>query len=138
MTLKELHERLGWQLDGRLEYRTLLGSVKWYPMPNDGACAPSLWQHPDLYRLRPDAVPLPVHVWVPDYGCDYAQRSSQWYASESACRVANNSAKLVRYVRADREFALSDFDVRYAGETEWLPGSSLDRTTYRLKTEAPR
>ena len=134
MTPSEFKAVVGWWEEGRLLQEC---NGKWCDWPVS-ISPPTPYEKFSRFSRSQDAVPLPVHVWVPDYGCDYAQRSSQWYASESACRVANNSAKLVRYVRADREFALSDFDVRYAGETEWLPGSSLDRTTYRLKTEAPR
>lgn len=100
MTLKELHERVGWQLEGRLQYLTFEGN--WvdvsenYTLKRDG--------YASHFRRRPDApdVDMPDEVWLPRLDSTRFHRDA--YDVKAACE-ANHFEPPVRYVRADGVFS---------------------------------
>ena len=127
MTLAELHERIGWQLEGRLDYLTAAGKwERWEP-----ALPPVTAQPAERFRRRPDAPPMPDEVWVPDYSAGIPLVRALYDTAEM-CRKANHSATPVRYIRADGVIDGRRLEFRFRGEggEGW---ETPDMCEYRFK-----
>ena len=125
MTLAELHEIIGWQLDGRLQF-----------LASDGAwadweiqCPPSSLQIATHFRRRPDPPPMPDEVWVPAYTADIPLVRATYDTAEM-CRKANHSATPVRYIRADAVIDGGRLQGRNKGDADW---GTCDDCEYRFK-----
>lgn len=112
MTLAELHERIGWQLEGRLQIRNQHGDFFDWSHPNR---TPVIFDPPDLFRRRPDAPPMPDEVWV---GQNLI----------AACGKIENGQ--VRYVRAGAIIPAEQIEVRQSKGAWVYPHHSNE---YRIK-----
>ena len=118
MTLAELHEIIGWQLDGRLQF-----------LASDGAwadweiqCPPSSLQIAAHFRRRPDPPPMPDEVFV--------SRSDNGRGLHFT--LLPRFPDEVRYIRADAVIDGRRLEFRYKGEggEGW---ETPDRCEYRFK-----
>lgn len=130
MTLQELHERIGWQIEGRLQTRY---ENNWIDVKYEAP--PSVCDPPEVYRRRPNLPPMPDEVWAPDYECLRGKAGTNSmgivYATREACINANYSATPVRYVRAGAVIPASQIEWQDVGYTHWNQLSS--RFSYRIK-----
>ena len=127
MTLAELHEIIGWQLDGKLQFLASNGAwADW-----EIQCPPSSLQIAAHFRRRPDPAPMPDEVWVPDYSAGIPLVRALYDTAEM-CRKANHSATPVRYIRADGVIDGRRLEFRFRGEggEGW---ETPDMCEYRFK-----
>lgn len=130
MTLAELHERIGWQLEGRLQIRHYCGKSQpdWHDWPCGNISCPELYENKDTYRRRPDAPPMPDEVWVSKRVVE--EGNAVAYASNSEALCANRGANPVRYVRAGAVITASRLQCR-SRTGEWI--DCHDSLEYRIK-----
>lgn len=118
MTLAELHERIGWQLEGRLDW--LARDGHWLNWELD--CPPSRAQRAEDFRRRPDAPAMPDEVWVAP--------------STPECHMGVYREKCgegqVRYIRADGTIDGSRLEGRHKDDApgKWV---ALSCCEYRFK-----
>lgn len=136
MTLAELHERIGWQLEGRLQIRQDRGGPQpdWLDWSSSNISCPALYEDKDIYRRRPDPPPMPDEVWLPKYGC-LREKGIYWtggtcYLNRDACSKSNESATPVRYIRVGAIIPASQMEVRRVGYG-WEPTVQVNE--YRIK-----
>lgn len=98
MTLSELHERIGWQLEGRLQvFRNGVWTEPDAPFP------PCVNNPPGMYRRRPDAPTLPDEVWLSDNQKAACDGAGDTYTAHSMLDGAKawHGGNPTRYIRAD-------------------------------------
>ena len=118
MTLAELHERIGWQLEGRLDYLNAAGQwERWEP-----ALPPVTAQPAERFRRRPDQQPIPDEVFV--------SRSDNGRGLHFT--LLPRFPDEVRYIRADAVIDGRRLEFRHKGEggEGW---ETPDRCEYRFK-----
>ena len=123
MTLAELHERIGWQLDGRLQF-----------LASDGAwadweiqCPPSSLQIAAHFRRRPDPPPMPDEIWIPQCDGPGLALDGQWYTNHMRCE---KFGRPTRYIRADGVIDGKRLECRDTKQDSWKPATGWE---YRLK-----
>ena len=126
MTLQELHERIGWQLEGRLDYLNAAGQwERWEP-----AMPPVTAQPAERFRRRPDQPPMPDEIWIPQCDGPGLALDGQWYTNHMRCE---KFGRPTRYIRADGVFGGERLQWRIQGvEMEWNDKSNSG-LEYRLK-----
>ena len=127
MTLQELHERIGWQLEGRLQWRDHNG--EWIDVSENNT--PMRDGSASNFRRRPYPAPMPDEVWVPDYSAGIPLVRALYDTAEM-CRKANHSATPVRYIRADGIIDGSRLEGKHkdCGDYAWM---ALSCCEYRFK-----
>ena len=129
MTLAELHERIGWQLEGKLQLRITIRAT-WRDARNGTCDVPRIDDHPDLYRRRPDQQPMPDEIWIPQCDGPGLALDGQWYTNHMRCE---KFGRPTRYIRADGVFGGERLQWRIQGvEMEWNDKSNSG-LEYRLK-----
>lgn len=107
MTLKELHERIGWQLEGQLQFSD---GHTWRDVSDDES-PPHLGYAACCYRRRPDPAPMPDEVWI--------STSEPWRGNFMAFRQNESSDEYIRYVRAGAVIPASQLEVSLVGANQW-------------------
>lgn len=120
MTLKELHERIGWQLEGRLQWKDF--DEQWRSLESEHS-TPGISDDAASYRRRPDQPPMPGEVWVAP---STAERHMGVYREKCADGQ-------VRYVRAAGIIDGARLEMRFKreeGATAWVDVAGCE---YRFK-----
>lgn len=118
MTLAELYERIGWQLEGRL---LALYQGGWHD--RDSSCnPPSIDENASNYRRRPDAPEMPSEVWV-------APATPECHMGVYLDKCGEGQ---VRYIRADGTIDGSRLEGRHKDDApgKWV---ALSCCEYRFK-----
>lgn len=129
MTLKELHERIGWQLDGKLQERN---QGEWYDR-DASYNAPDLSEPAHRYRRTPDAPPMPDEVWLSDN-----QKPRQYpngtflsaHYSHDEC-TEWHGGNIHRYIRADS--IIDGSKLQWRNKLDSIPWQNADVYEYRFK-----
>lgn len=98
MTLAELHERIGWQLEGKLEWKDDDGD--WLCIDQEDVL-PGIADNAASYRRTPDAPPMPDEVWLRTIGTADGEPWSRREARPSREVIEAEGCEATRYVRAD-------------------------------------
>lgn len=108
MNLKELHERIGWQLEGRLQWKDFDG--QWRDLKSEHS-TPGISDDASGYQRRPDQPEMPDEVWLSGDAGSHEGAVTAYPDEEWARRWKGGTA--VRYVRADRIFRDDEMQFRF-------------------------
>lgn len=125
MTLAELHERIGWQLEGRLQCNH--GAKLWYDW-KDECGIPQICDSAAAFRRRPDPPPMPYEFWLPSHDMLKLVVPA---ATREECKARwPNASECVRYVRAGAIIPASQIEVRQSNGA-WVEPHHTNE--YRIK-----
>lgn len=130
MTLAELHERIGWQLEGRLQHLTSAGWLDWSGRVDSELSCPRLSDAASVFRRRPQPT-LPDEVWIAEYQGVQFNSVLGAHKTREHCASGKDGATPIRYIRADAVIDGARLQSKFKGpNAAW---HSTDTCEYRFK-----